>query len=123
MLGAENLLVELPDARLRYGRHERPAFGYPPFRDSLGKELLDVVDECLVGLDALADDEARHRPLIPFRVGHTDHGGLEDRRVSHDHVLEVNRGNPLATGFDDVLRAVGDAEVTEFVKGAHVTGS
>ena len=123
MLGAENLLVELSDARLGHGVHERPAFRNPPFRDALRQELLDVVDECIVGLDAFSDDEARHRPLVPFRVRHADHGRFENVRMGHDDVLEVDRGDPLAAGLDDVLRAVGDAEVAEFVEGAHVAGS
>src|SRR4051794_41575114 len=43
--------------------------------------------------------------------------------MSHYLVFEVDRGDPLAAGLDDVLRAVGDLGVTAFVHRADVAGA
>src|SRR5436309_3836735 len=70
----QQLLVELADARLRHLVDEAPALGDPPSGDALGEERLERVR-------ARAGAGPRHhageRPLLPARVGHTHHRGLE----------------------------------------------
>ena len=39
-------------------------------------------------------------------MSHRDHGGLRDRRVAHQTVLERDRTDPLATGLDEILRSI-----------------
>src|SRR6266566_5131950 len=64
--GAQQLLVELADARFRHLVDEAPALGDPPARDALGEESLERVG-------ARAGAGPRHhageRPLVPARVG------------------------------------------------------
>src|SRR5438132_4507305 len=119
-LGPEDLLVELADAGLRNLRDELDAVGEPP----LGEARLEVRAELVGGhRRALLHDDESHGPLAPFRVGHADHRRLEHRRVRHQCVLQLDRGDPLAAGLDDVLRAVGELEVPVFVDGPDVAGA
>ena len=53
-------------------------------------------------------DHAAQRPLRPALVGLGDHRRLDDVRVGHQLVLQLDRGDPLAAGLDHVLGAVGD---------------
>src|SRR6185436_19751505 len=82
----EILLRELTDRRLRHFIDEDDIVGQPPARDTAVEELEDVF---LRNRRALADDDARQRPLGPFRVSYADHGGLGHVGVGHDLVLEL----------------------------------
>ena len=55
-------------------------------------------------------DDAGQRALGPALVGLGDHRRLGHVRVRHQRVLELDRGDPLAAGLDDVLGAVGDPD-------------
>src|SRR5581483_10615658 len=66
--------------------------------------------------------EQRHRPLAPLRAGRADHGGFADAGELRDDVLQVELGNPLATGLDHVLDAVGDVQDAPLVEAADVAG-
>ena len=46
-----------------------------------------------------------------FSIGLGDDGSLAHRRVLHDRVLQLDRGNPLATRLDQVLGAVGEVDM------------
>ena len=61
-----------------------------------------------VGLAPAAGTTQTSGPLLPAVVGHADHRRLEHVGVGHDLALELDRGDPLAAGLDDVLGAVGD---------------
>ena len=50
------------------------------------------------------------RALAPPLVGHADDRGLAHGRVGHQLVLQLDRGDPLAAGLDDVLGAVGQGQ-------------
>src|SRR5438034_98610 len=105
---AQHFLVELADARLGHRVDDLDVVRQRPLGD-LGPEVVDDLGriEPRAGLR----HDARQRPLDPLRVRHGDDGRLEDLRVRHDHVLEVDARDPLAAGLDQVLRAVGDLHV------------
>src|SRR5690606_24289318 len=60
--------------------------------------------------------------LAPSVVGLGDHGGFEYRRVAVEHTFDLDGGNVLATGDDDVLEAVLDLHVTILMPHAQVAG-
>jgi hypothetical protein len=78
---------------------------------------------CGSELCPFADHDARERPLVPLLVGDADDRGLDDVGVADDRVLEVDRGDPLATGLDDVLGAVDDLHEPVGVERADVAGA
>src|SRR5580658_2691226 len=53
---------------------------------------------------------------------HANHRGLGHRRMRNHRVLEIDRADPLAAGFNHVLRAVGDVHVAVGVDGGDVAG-
>ena len=57
-----------------------------------------------------------------FSLGHADHRDLGDGRVREEHVLDLDRGDVLAAGDDDVLLAVADREVAVVADHAAVAG-
>src|SRR5690606_11908597 len=63
------------------------------------------------GGGAVGQDDGAQGALVPLLVGDADDGGLGDGGVAHDGVLQVDRGEPLAAGFDDVLGAVHQGQV------------
>ena len=67
--------------------------------------------------------DGHQRALGPLRVGDGDDGRLEDVGMGHDGVLELDRGDPLAAGLDDVLGAVRDRHVALAVERADVAGA
>ena len=64
-----------------------------------------------VEFPARRHDHQRDGPLVPFRVGLGHHRGLGDVGQGDDVVFQVNRGDPLAAGFDQVLGTVGDQQI------------
>ena len=52
-----------------------------------------------------------------------NHGGLGDVGMGHDLALELDSGDPFATGLDQVLSAVGDPDVAVAVDGRDVAGA
>ena len=72
---------------------------------------------------ALAEDDGGQRALLPLLVGDADDRRLDDVGVAHQGVLEVDRGDPLAAGLDDVLGPVGERDVAQRVEGADVAGA
>mmetsp|Transcript_39560 Transcript_39560/g.91833 ORF Transcript_39560/g.91833 Transcript_39560/m.91833 type:complete len:261 (-) Transcript_39560:105-887(-) len=70
---------------------------------------------------AWVQDHCRERPLVPLGVRH-----CHDCRHGHpvhgtDVILKIDGGDPLATGLDHVLRAVGDDKGTLLVNHRDVT--
>ena len=66
-----------------------------------------------------AHDE-RLQPLAELLVGHADDGGLEDRRVGGQEVLDLGREHVLAAGHDHVVVAAVDEEAPVGVEVAEV---
>ena len=52
----------------------------------------------------------------------TDHGRAGHALGANRDILDLDRGNPFAAGFDHVLSAVGDLHVAEFVERSHIAG-
>ena len=71
---------------------------------------------------AVVHDDRRQRPLAPPLVRDGDHRRLGDARVGHQQVLEVDRGDPLAAGLDQVLGPVADADAAASVDLDDVAG-
>ena len=114
----QRLLVELAHARLGQLVDEGPPFGEPPPRHPARQEL-----EKRIGFGArlVRSDHHHHQgPLVPPGVGNADHGRLEDRRVGHHLVLQLDRRDPLAAGLDDVLGPVRDLHEAPVVEPPHV---
>ena len=103
---AQDLLVELADARLRDLLDEGELVRHPPLRDQRrrGARAAPPASRLAPSLE----HDAGQRPLGPALVGLRDHRRLEHVRVRHQRVLELDRGDPLAAGLDQVLGAVGD---------------
>src|SRR5947209_10431828 len=75
-----------------------------PFRELLAEVLAELVRTRFL---PLAQDDHRQWPLSPLLVWHRDHRRLGDRRMSHQEILHVHRGDPLAARLDEVLGAIG----------------
>ena len=58
-----------------------------------------------------------------FSSGIGDHRGLGDGAVSHQLVLEVDRGDPFATGLDEILGPIADAHASALVDADDVAGA
>src|SRR5205807_223922 len=112
----EHLLVELADAGLGYLGDQRPPFRQLPSGYPSGEELAELVE-------AGRGDHCRKWTLAPVLVRYADHARLDDRRMGHQTVLQLDRGDPLPAGLDDVLGAVGQREVTVGGDRADVTGT
>src|SRR5665811_1726944 len=72
-------------------------------------------------LPRLEFDESARR-LAPFVVGFCHHRGGGDRRMLVERVLHLDRGDILAAGNDDVLRAVFELDVTVRMHDAEIAG-
>src|SRR3954452_17197750 len=112
-------LAELADGRLRDLRQELEPFGQPPLREVRLEELTQFVRG---RRRALTQHDARERALGPLLVRDRDHGGLGDRGMRHQRVLELDRRDPLAARLDHVLRAVLDHDEAAWVHRDDVTG-
>src|SRR5215208_5389167 len=105
---AERGLAELADRRFGDLVDELEAVAQLPLRE-LGR---DVLAQLLPRRRlALLEHDDGERALLPLLVRHRDYRRLGDGGVAHDRVLERHRGDPLAAGLDDVLRAVLDLDV------------
>ncbi len=59
-----------------------------------------------------AQHDIGDRHLLPFLVGAADHGGLGDGRMLAEHALHLGWIDVLAAGYDHVLLAVVDVEMS-----------
>ena len=82
--------------------------------------LAAVGDEVLLrgGVDVRVEHDERRDELAPLLVGDADHRDLAHRVVRHQGVLDLDRGDVLAAGDDDVLLAVGDRDVAVLERAA-----
>jgi hypothetical protein len=69
----------------------------------------------------LADDHGQGA-LAPPLVGDGDDRRLGDLGVAHQGVLQLDAGDPLAAGLDQVLGPVDHVQVAVVVEGGHVAG-
>ena len=61
------------------------------------------------------------RALLPLGIRHGDDGGFQHFGMRHQGILEIDRTDPLAAGFDQILGAVGDLHVAFAIDGGDVT--
>src|SRR5690606_30676355 len=61
------------------------------------------------------------RALVPFRMRHGDHRRLDDTGAAERLVFHIDRGDPFAARFDDVLGAVGDLHIAIRIERADIT--
>src|SRR5262245_1555689 len=91
-LGANDLIVELSNARLRDGLDEMDAIGDCILRDRApGGEIGDVVADHRLGGDGHRVPLQYHqcnRALAPSVVRNADHRGFGDARNAEDQVLD-----------------------------------
>src|SRR6185437_1120329 len=113
-------LQHLAGGAVRDLRHEHHVVGQLPFGDLVAEQRQDVV---LGGLLALLRHHDQERPLVPFRMLDADDRGLGDVRVAHRRVLDIDRADPLAAGFDHVLAAVDDLHIALLVDRRDVAGA
>src|SRR5207237_3598125 len=77
-----------------------------------GDALLDMIDELqLRGGCTRSQFDVRDDRLAPFWIRQADDGRLEDGWVRGQDLLDLDRGDVLAAGEDDVLLAVADLDV------------
>src|SRR4051812_29955766 len=117
---AERLLGELAHRGLGDLLDELDALRHPPAGDAALEEVAHLVG---VEVGARLGHHAGQRPLAPALVGDADDRRLLDLGVGHDLVLELHRGDPLAAGLHDVLRAVHELDVALAGDRRHVAGA
>src|SRR5262245_9546598 len=102
---AQHLLVELADAGPGQRRHEHDLVRHRVPRDhALARVVLQArLDLAVADRRALLADHDRERAFGPLRIRNADDGGFAHSRVLEDEVLDIERGDPLAAGLDDVL--------------------
>src|SRR6185312_17089455 len=67
-------------------------------------------------------DDVGEGAFDPFFVGDGDHGGFPYGRMAHQGVLERDRADPFAAGFDDIFAAVFDLDAAFGADGDDVAG-
>src|SRR5581483_6859292 len=60
--------------------------------------------------------------LAPALVRHAHHGAFHHRRMAVQHLLDLDRGDVLSAGDDDVLAPVADLDVAIGVHHSQVAG-
>src|SRR5207248_7175150 len=63
-----------------------------------------------VQLTRLPPHNAGAWALAPALMRNRHHRGLDDVGMSHDRVLELNRADPLASGFDEILGPIDELD-------------
>src|SRR3984957_14934385 len=110
VLSAQRLLVELADACLGQRFNEQDLLRNGEFRDLA---LFAVRED--VSLDVLLAHGRRHlrithdereRPFSPSDIFDADHRAFRHADSACDDVFKLERGDPLASGLDDVLDAI-----------------
>src|SRR5262249_8843048 len=114
-LGLENLAR----GGVRNFRHEHDIVRYPPVGGLASHKAEYLVLACRLTFLEHHDQE---RPLVPLRMLNADDGRFRYFRMSNREGPEIDRGNPLAAGFDHVLGTIGDLHVSVAVDGGDVAG-
>src|SRR6185437_13003497 len=110
-------LEQLAGRGMRQPVDEDDVVGNLPLRQLFGQEL---EERGFRGLRPLAGMDDQKWALLPDRMLDCDDRGLEHVGMRHGEVLDVDRGNPLAAGLDDVLQPVGELDEAVRVDRAHV---
>src|SRR5579859_7669029 len=122
VLAAQHLFVEFADAGFGDGFYEFDAVGQPPFGD-VGAQVFDNLFGChLPGVIGFGDDEGPGA-LVPFGMGQADDAGLQYLWVAHNHVFQVNRGDPFAARLHEVFGAVNQLDDAVLIDDGHIAGT
>ena len=111
-------LEQLPSRSMRQAVDEHDVIRQLPLRQFFRQEL---EEHGFCRLPSLAGMHDQQRTLLPDRMLDRDDSGLEHLGVRHGEVLDLDRGNPLAAGLDDILQPVGKLDVTIGINRANVT--
>src|SRR5262249_40088894 len=115
MLLAQRLLVDLTDARFRDLLHAQVLVWYAVFRYYASVSIDLYVGLVIFYASRSAGlrvwDHKCERTLSPLLVLDADYRDFRYAAMLRDDILELERGNPLAAGFDDVLDAIGDLNI------------
>src|SRR4028119_1918291 len=124
VLLAQRLLVDLTDARLVDLLHEDDLVGHGELRDLAAVcPLLDVcLDLVLRNLVIRVERDQGERAFSPLLVFHPDHRSFAHALVLREDVFDGLRRDPLATGLDYVLDAIGHLQVALLVDVPDVLG-
>src|SRR5690606_7163901 len=102
---AQHFLVDLAGGRQR--DHVNDHFiGHPPF-DDLVFQVRQHGRRGYLGTGMRFDDQ--QRPFLPLGMVDPDHGGQAYAGAGHRRVFDIDGTDPLPTGLDHILGAVGDA--------------
>src|SRR5918997_1757176 len=82
--------------------------------------LAEVYYLLLCRVLSLLEDHESLRALAPLLVRDGHHGGLHHRRVAGDRLFDLDGGDVLAAGDDDVLAPIADLDVAVGVPDRHV---
>src|SRR5262245_42867387 len=111
---AQQLLVELADARPGQRRHEYDLIRHRVARyHALTRVFLQGRPDLAVGdRRALLENHDGERTFGPLRIGNANDGSFAHAWLLKNEVLDVERGHPFATGLDHVFETVGDFQIT-----------
>ena len=119
ILRAQRRLVDLPDRGVRDLINEDDVVGHPP----AGDLAFEKVEQSLpVGDSPLRERDNQQRALVPFGMTRADDRHLTHIGMTHDNVFEVYRRDPLAARLHQILRAIGDVDVSVLVDDRDVAG-
>ena len=99
-LVAQRGLFEFSGGRAGDRRDELEAVRQLPFGE-VAREVLTQLGRRSLGVGVQTYD--RQRAFTPTVVGYGDDSGLRDGGMRHQVVLQVDRGDPLAAGLDEIL--------------------
>ena len=112
----------LPLRVLRQAGEEVDLLGRHRRAQALAREAEQFPPQRLARLEAgLQRDEGLDH-LADHRVGLADDAGLGDRRVLHQHALDLERADQVAGRLDDVVGAADEPEVAVGVAPRQVAG-
>ena len=117
--GADRLLVDLARRAERDGVDEHYIVGHPPFGDLAIQIAANIVGARLRARLELAEQD---RPFVPFGMRDADDRGDGNRGMAGRDILYLDRADPFAARFDDILRAVGNLHIAFAVDRADVAG-
>ena len=73
------------------------------------------------GLGTIQQGQDDQRPLFPTRIGYRNDRHFVYTRIAADRIFQIDRGNPFASGFDQVFRPVSHLNIAAPVDRACIT--
>ncbi len=101
-------------------RSENKRIGQLPLREFCGQKFTQLFR---LHRDAFFRDNHSQRALLPFRMRHAYHSSFTHAGMAHQRVFKINGANPFAAGFDEVLAAVKNFNVTLVINRRYIAGA